>query len=507
MDFLNWLWPRAVQQAPERRALNVGTLQGLVETPSRSGVAVNEQTALGVSSVWCAVNVISQSIGSLPFSLYRKGTTNELAEDHPVYQLLDVEPNRECTARVFWETFVSHALLWGNAFAECERDQAGNPLALWIIHPKNVQPDRDQTGNLVYRVRVNGIEATLYPEDVLHVPGLSPDSVAGWQLLRVARDSIGFSIATERFGQSYFSNMGNVGVYLTHPGTLSDVARDNIRRSFQSQAGGVDNTGKCHLLEEGLTARRETLSNEAGQYDETRRFQITEVSRLFNISPTKLHELGRATWGNLSTLNTDFWSTTCRPWACKIEAEVTRKLLRPEERSQVYVEFDADTLLRGDVTTRYAAYSVGITAGFLTPELVSEWEGLPPPPEEPVVEQDQAEAQQDQQDGTQDQAEAEEPTPAGGAEPLGTSNDLRATVGGSVAVADLQKAYYKGELPRDAAIANAVLIFGFSEAEANRLFPEVSPEKLTEDEPQPTQQEPTQEEANGDENQADPVQQ
>ncbi len=59
--------------------------------------------------------------------------------------------------------------------------------------------------------------------------------------------------------------------------------------------------------------------------------------------------------------------------------------------------------------------------------------------------------------------------------PAAASNDLRATVGGSVAVADLQRSYYRRELPREAAIANAVLIFGFSEEEAGLLFPELFP--------------------------------
>ena len=385
MKIFDWLWGKK----PEGRAItwDQAYRNGLVDHPTRSGVHVNEQTALGVSAVWCAVNVISQSIGSLPLTLYRReGTAQAVAIDHPLAAILDVQPNYECTARVFWESYVSHALLWGNAYAEIERAQDGSPLALWLIHPQNVQVDRDTSGRLVYTVRVNGLDAQLAPEDVLHLPGLSPDTVAGWNLLRVARDSIGFTIAADRYGQSYFNNMGNVGVYLTHPGQLSDVARENIRRSFQAQAGGVDNTGKAYLLEEGLTARRETLSNEAAQYNETREYQIAEVSRLFNISPVKLHSLGRATWGNLSTLNTDYWGTTCRPWATKIEAEIARKLLKLEERGSYYAEFDADTLLRGDVTTRYAAYAQGIQAGFLTPELVAEWENLPAPPKpEPVV--------------------------------------------------------------------------------------------------------------------------
>jgi uncharacterized protein DUF935 len=57
------------------------------------------------------------------------------------------------------------------------------------------------------------------------------------------------------------------------------------------------------------------------------------------------------------------------------------------------------------------------------------------------------------------------------------SADLRATVGGSQAIAELQRAFYAGELLREAAIANAVMVFGFTPEEAESLFPVGTPVK------------------------------
>lgn len=56
------------------------------------------------------------------------------------------------------------------------------------------------------------------------------------------------------------------------------------------------------------------------------------------------------------------------------------------------------------------------------------------------------------------------------------SNDLRATVGGSQAIRELQRLYYQGELPRDATIANARIVFGFTDEEASDLFPAIAPD-------------------------------
>jgi len=40
---------------------------------------------------------------------------------------------------------------------------------------------------------------------------------------------------------------------------------------------------------------------------------------------------------------------------------------------------------------------------------------------------------------------------------------------------ELQRAYYQGEIPREAALASAALIYGFTPAEAERLFPPAVP--------------------------------
>ncbi len=73
-------------------------------------------------------------------------------------------------------------------------------------------------------------------------------------------------------------------------------------------------------------------------------------------------------------------------------------------------------------------------------------------------------------------------TPQADAITQGSGTDLRQTVGGLNAIAGLQSDYYAGKLPRPAAVANVMLLFGFSEGEASSLFPEIAPTKLQPDE-------------------------
>lgn len=65
---------------------------------------------------------------------------------------------------------------------------------------------------------------------------------------------------------------------------------------------------------------------------------------------------------------------------------------------------------------------------------------------------------------------AEAPVDAAGAKAL------RDTVGGATALQSLQLSYYAGDLPRQAAISNAVNIFKITQSEAEAIFPEIAPD-------------------------------
>ena len=205
---------------------------------------VSEAAALGISSVWCGVRVISETIGSLPLCLFaEEGYKRQPAKQHPLRKLFRY-PNPEMTQPVFFECVQAHALLWGTAFAEIERDGSGRPVALWPVHPRNVTVVRDAlTGRIAYRVTAGpvgpdqpGTQAVIPSEDMIVVPGLSPDGTVGYRLLTIARGTIGFALSAQRYGESFFNNAARPGGALEHPGQLSDVAREKPSPVMASHA-------------------------------------------------------------------------------------------------------------------------------------------------------------------------------------------------------------------------------------------------------------------------------
>lgn len=120
---------------------------------SNAGEQVDEKAAMQIPTVYACVRLLAESIAALPLHLYRVTDENgnkEKARDHPLYKILYRQPNPEMTSFVFWETLMTHLLLWGNAYAQIVRDGKNTVLGLYPLLPENVEVDRDESGELYY---------------------------------------------------------------------------------------------------------------------------------------------------------------------------------------------------------------------------------------------------------------------------------------------------------------------------------------------------------------------
>jgi HK97 family phage portal protein len=347
-------------------------------------VIVNEHTALNLSAVWAAVTVISGTVASLPLLLYKRlpNGGKERFVDHPVYRMLHDEPNPEMTSMVFRETLQAHVLLWGNAYAEIQRDQAGRPVALWPLSPQQVEPFRDkETRVLRYRVtNETGRQVIVDAERILHVPGLGFDGIVGYSVVRKARESLGLALATETFGATFFGNGAWPGLVAQHPGKLSDPAAKRLKDSLNEALQGPTRAHNLIVTEEGIKVEKMGIPPDDAQFLETRKFQIVEIARWFNLPPHKLRDLERATFSNIEHQGIDF-VVDLRLWFVRWEQELNRKLIRPLERKIQFVEHLVDGLLRGDSASRVAIYASGRQWGWLSADDIRERENLNPLPD------------------------------------------------------------------------------------------------------------------------------
>jgi HK97 family phage portal protein len=366
---------------PASPARELETLFGTA--PTGSGVSVTPDSVMAASAVLACVRVLSESVASLPCHLYRRlDVGKDTASNHPLYPVLHRLANPEMSAFDFFEMQQAHILLRGNAYAYIERDRGARPKGLWPLRPDQVRVERRTDGWIWYVWSPPQAQALEFRRDeILHVHGLSRDGLIGLSPILLAAEVFGLSIAQTGFAASFFGNGTVMGGTLEHPATLSEPAAKRLVESVRGAHEGFSRAHKLLVLEEGMKYAAIGIEPEAAQFLESRKFQVEEIARIYRVPLHLIQSLDRATFSNIEHQGLDFVIHSLRPWLVRWEQAISRDVLLPSERETYFAEFMVDALLRGDIKTRYEAYSVAINWGWMSPDDVREKENLNPRPD------------------------------------------------------------------------------------------------------------------------------
>lgn len=375
------------------RAMGRGERRGVTLSPdlwrsigragTGSGVSVSHGSALQISAVFACVRVLSETLASLPLFLYesRPDGGKTKARDHALYRVLHDIANPEMTAFTLREVLMQHLATWGNGYAEIEENGRGEILALWPLRPDKTELER-RDGRLYYATElpasVGGGGRLLPAERVFHVLGPGGDGFKGYSMIGLHREAMGLAKVTETFGARFFGNGARPGMVLTHPGHLGEDAQKTLKDSWQDAHGGLDQSHRVAILEEGMGIETIGVPPDEAQFLATRKFQVSEIARIYRVPPHMIGDLEHATFSNIEHQGIEFVIHSMMPWLVRWEQEIGRQLLTEAERDRLYAEFLVAGLLRGDTASRYAAYSIGRQNGWLSANDVRQLENMDP---------------------------------------------------------------------------------------------------------------------------------
>jgi HK97 family phage portal protein len=377
-----------------------------------SGIRVSEMTALQVGTLYACVNIISNGIASLPLHVYEHIRTakhhgKKVAFEHNLWSLLHDEPNPEMTSFTWIKTMIIHAVLWGNAYSEIERNEANQIVALWPRNPARTRAIRAvkpfvlqgtsyPAGTLLYETSEQifdsdaqvsektevpiGTPRLVLAEDMLHMPGLSLDGRVGQSTVFLARQIIGLALATEKYGAKFFGNGARPAGILKMPSAMEDTAIENLRRSW-AEAHGGENQFKVAVLEAGVEFQKIAATPEEGQMLATRQHQREEICAMLNVPLHMVSASGKASGkSNVEQNSIEFLNFCLQPWIKLFEQEMGRKLFPKLGRTanKFFVSFDVRRLLYPDAESRSKLYASGKQWGYLTTNQICEMEGMNP---------------------------------------------------------------------------------------------------------------------------------
>ncbi|MDZ7823661.1 MAG: phage portal protein [Ahrensia sp.] len=322
------------------------------------------QVALQNDAVLRAVDLITGSIGMLPFEIMQKNDkTGQVtpAVNHPMYNLLRYQPNPYQTAHEFKALMQGWLLMHGNAYARIVRT-LGRVSSLIPVDPRNVSIETDGgVFPIRYRVTTNENKSIeLKPSELLHLRGLSIDADQGISRVKSAGNIIQTAMQQQVAANNLYRNGMIAGVAFLHPTKLTPDAYERLKASLGNYSG-ASNAGRSVLLEEGMTREFPPATAQNAQMFEMGA-QLTErIGRVFGV-PRPLMFMDDTSWGSgIEQLAMLFVRFGLAPYFSIWEQAITRSCLSIADRGIYYPDYDERELLRGTTADQaeYLAKALG----------------------------------------------------------------------------------------------------------------------------------------------------
>jgi HK97 family phage portal protein len=339
-------------------------------------VAVTEDSAMQLSAVWACVRLLSETVASLPVSVYRKTPAGrEIVTNHWMAKLMARKVNRYQTRLEFFETMMLNLVLHGNCYAKITRLD-GQIRSIMPLMSSQIEVKLMSDGSVVYLYEADGNVDVLAAESVWHIK-LGGNGVMGKSPLDFGRNMLSVAQAAEQTVTKIYANGGKPSGVLSFDKLLTEAQREAVRSNFGTMTTGTDD--RLLVLEMGMKFDSVSMSPQDIELLASRKYQTDEIARWFGVPSIMINQNeGTTTLGSSAAeIIGTFYKITLRPYLERFEASVSANLFSEAEAAEYEFEFDFEGLLRSDMKSRLEGYRTAVAGTILTPNEVRRIEGWP----------------------------------------------------------------------------------------------------------------------------------
>ena len=349
---------------PERRAVQP-------TIPTRQAAIVTPTSALSLTAVYRAIQIIATPISKMTINTYRFATGIELKVDNPV---LVNNPSIDQNRRDFLFQTVASLALEGNAYWFKNYGSNGQVNNLTILPASSVQPSYPKMtdGTVDYSTVVYDYLGKRYTKrEIEHLRIFSQaGQLVGVSPIASCYKDISAAIDLRDYAGNWFTAAGVPTGVLKTNAMLSKDDAEVVTANWHNK----QQNRQVAVLGNGFEYQQIALSPKDALFTEVQDQQVQAVARLFGV-PARLLLTSvpgaSDTYTNLQDENQVFYRHTLMAYTDAITDALSNCLPRGNR-----VEFDFEHLFKADVAARYNYYKVAIDAGILTPEEVRTKEGL-----------------------------------------------------------------------------------------------------------------------------------
>lgn len=349
-------------------------------------IYVSNEMALRVATVMACAKVICDGVATPELGVFRKRKDggSEEARDEPVYRLLNRRPNEMQTSFEFRRTMTLHAVLTGNALA-IKVEAGGRLRELIPVAPGRYSIEKISRYDTIYRVSDEfGLVGNFTRDQVFHLPNWNWDWHKGLDAVQIAASAIGLAIAAESHQASLSANGGRPAGILSTSEPLSPDVIANLKESWRAFSEG--NRFGTAVLDKGMTYTQMSMTSVDQQHLETRRFQVEEICRAFNVFPIMVgHSENNTSFASSEAFFSAHEKHTLAPWRQLWSQRLDESVL--DGAGPLHVRFDNRYMLAGSVRDRAQWARTMTEMGIMTRNEMRQHEGLDPLPglDEPLT--------------------------------------------------------------------------------------------------------------------------
>lgn len=347
------------------------------------GIKVASIAAENLSAVLGAVELISNSIASLPASIVQDTPDGRAPAPGAAANRVVSRPNAYQSWPSYIGTVVSSLLMQGNSLSLVAYDARGAVTALtpvpwlWVI-PQAVSAGEGRPLRLVYDVSVRtaetmllGLPNRILPADALHIKARSDNGIIGKSVLARAPAVLDIGHAVQTFSQSVFEKGANLSGMLSLPSGMSPDAKTRLMAFIERSFTGTHNTGRILPVDADAKFTQLQMNATDAEVLASRRFSVEEIARLFSI-PAPMLQTGTTAPATLTPYLTAFAQLALAPYVAAIEAEWDDLLPAGQ-----HLQIDLGGLQRGDYSAVAAAQAVLVQSKIATPNDARRTLGMP----------------------------------------------------------------------------------------------------------------------------------
>lgn len=336
---------------------------------------ITKEQAMMIPSYASCVNLISDTVASLPIKLYKISDVDETVEEvknDPRVTLLNTDTGDLLNPFMWKKAIVEDALTYGVGYSYINRQRNTVQSLNYVHNPQVGVMVLDP--NPIFKKFEFTVYGSIYKEfEFIKLTRKTIDGVQG--IGTIAENNKILSVA---YNQIVFEDMlyrtgGQRKGFLKSSSRLSPEAMTSLKQAFANLYS--NNSENVIILNNGLEFQESNNSSVEMQVNANKVANDQAIFKMFSVPVELLN--GKATGGN-EMLYDSFIKLAILPVLKAFETSLNRDLLLQKEKGIYRFEFETTEILRANILQRFQAYQLAIDSGILQVDEIRSMENWKP---------------------------------------------------------------------------------------------------------------------------------